>query len=289
MNGRRIPGGLAAALLCLALAACDGGAKPAAFSTHTNSLGMEFALLPAGAFEMGSPEGEREALCADIEDKGRNVVCRQRVDSERPRHTVKITRPFYLGKHEVTLAQWEAVMSDRPFGFEESAGDMPLMATPWEDAQEFIRRLNELEGHNRYRLPTEAEWEYAARAGTTTRYFFGDDAGELRRYAWFDKGDERGPQPVGQREPNPWGLFDMYGNAPEWVQDRYWGEYYRESPRRDPRGPDAGVRRVVRGGHFASPAADCRSASRAAESPERDFSRIGRTLTGGFRLAMDVE
>ena len=167
---------------------------------------------------------------------------------------------FYLGKLEVTLAQWHAVMGTDPFTLSRSNPfyGMPGMAkritkpdhpapVSWNDAQAFIRRLNEREGHNRYRLPTEAEWEYAARAGTTTAYWFGDDPRQLGRYAWYGEDFATGgTHPVGQKEPNPWGFYDIHGNVWEWVQD-----WYEERPPAaeaiDPVGPTTGTRRVVKG------------------------------------------
>jgi formylglycine-generating enzyme required for sulfatase activity len=138
-------------------------------------------------------------------------------------HTVRLTQPFYLGKHEVIQGPWQAVMGNNPG---KSTGDpnRPVENVSWEDVQEFIRRLQVREGGAAYRLPTEAEWEYAARAGTTTRWGFGDDASQFGRYAWYEGNAGGQTHPVGQLQPNPWGLYDMHGNVWEWGQD-WFGPY----------------------------------------------------------------
>ncbi|MCL2122613.1 MAG: formylglycine-generating enzyme family protein, partial [Desulfovibrionaceae bacterium] len=170
--------------------------------TYTNSIGIKFVLIPAGSFLMGS---DARAL------------------NEKPPHRVHISKPFYLGKFEVTQEQWQAVMGNNPSRFK--GPDNPVEGVSWEDVREFIQRLNEKEGHRRYRLPTEAEWEYAARGGTSSRWSFGDDAGLLDQYAWYKDNSEDTTHPVGQKKSNPWGLHDMHGNVFEWVQDWYGGDY----------------------------------------------------------------
>jgi formylglycine-generating enzyme required for sulfatase activity len=180
----------------------ESAANPPASAAReriTNIIGMEFVLIPAGSFTMGD-DGES----AD--------------DDEKPRHRVTISQPFYLGKYEVTQMQWAVVMGNNPSRFKELSN--PVENVSWNDVQEFIRRLNQmLLGARKYRLPTEAEWEYAARAGTTSAYSFGDDAGNLYRYAWYKGNSEDKTHPVGQRDPNAWGLHDMHGNVWEWVED----------------------------------------------------------------------
>jgi formylglycine-generating enzyme required for sulfatase activity len=153
----------------------------------------------------------------------------------------------------------------------------------WDDAQDFINRLNQKEGHKRYRLPTEAEWEYAARAGTTSTYSFGDDASQLGRYAWHGDNSGDTTHPVGQKQPNAWGLYDMHGNVWEWVQDWYGEKYYSGSPSTDPRGPSSGSNRVSRGGCLIIVAPPCRSAFRFGFSPGRRDGLLG------FRLALSPE
>jgi formylglycine-generating enzyme required for sulfatase activity len=232
--------------------------------TYTNSIGMEFVLIPAGSFTMGADKNFEDAS-----------------DDETPQHRVSISKPFYLGKYEVTQAQWTAVMGNNPSKFKDRSN--PVEQVSWNDVQAFIRRLNQQEGHNHYRLPTEAEWEYATRAGSTGAYSFGDDADSLGRYAWYsdNSGDKR--YPVGQKEPNAWGLHDMHGNVWEWVQDWYGERYYSNSPGSDPKGPSSGSRRVERGGCWCGSAKFCRSAYRNRVTPDYRHGSLG------FRLALSSE
>ena len=211
--------------------------------TLTNSIGMDFVLVPSGSFRMGADP--------NFEDASRE---------ETPRHSVTISRAFYLGKYEVTQEQWVAVMGTNPSRFKGRTN--PVEQVSWDDAQAFIRRLNAKEGGSRYRLPTEAEWEYAARAGATGKFCFGDDDDQLGRYAWFEGNSGEKTHPVGQLRPNAWGLYDMHGNVWEWVQDWYDGSYYGRSPSTDPRGPATGTGRVFRGGFWDSVARYCRAAAR---------------------------
>src|SRR5262245_23998009 len=152
----------------------------------------------------------------------------------------------------------------------------PVKNVSWDDVQEFIRRLQAREGGVTYRLPTEAESEYAARAETTTRWSFGDDASQLGRYAWYDGNAGRQTHPVGQLQPNPWGLYDMHGNVWEWVQD--WHGKYTSDTAVDPTGPSSGSHRVSRGGSWNSDARLCRSANRIYGAPGE------RHVLVGFRL-----
>jgi len=221
-----------------------------------NSLGMEFVLLPAGTFQMGSNDKEG-------------------YHNEKPVHTVHLTRPFYLGKHEVTQGQWQAVMGSNPSLFTDDP-HRPVENVSWNEVQEFIRRLNAQEGTTLYRLPTEAEWEYAARAGTTTQWSFGDDASQLARHAWHSANAEEQTHPVGQLLPNPWGLYDMYGNVWEWVQDWY-GEYPSDTVV-DPAGPASGSQRVVRGGSWYRGLRDCRAAVRDHSIPDDHRHVLGVRL-----------
>ena len=169
----------------------------------TNSLGMQFVRLPAGRFTMG--------------DEGLGYG---------PEREVGVGA-FYMGVHEVTQAQWEAVMGYNPSHFQDPR--RPVDSVPWLDVQIFLEQLNVLEGTNRYRLPSESEWEYAARAGSESRFFFGEDASLLRRFAWFGANQNRGTRAVGSLQPSPWGLYDIYGNVWEWVQD-CWHESYLGAP-----------------------------------------------------------
>jgi formylglycine-generating enzyme required for sulfatase activity len=229
------------------------GNQPA--SPLTNSLGMQFALIPAGEFLMGSTSGD---------------------DGEHPVHTVRISKPFYLGIHEVTQGQWEAVMGNNRSRFKGDT-NRPVERVSWEEVQTFIDQLNAREGGTKYRLPTEAEWEYAARAGSTTAYSFGDDSSQLGKYAWCGNNAGNTTHPVGKLQPNAWGLYDMYGNVWEWVQDWYGG--YAAELVTDPLGPASGSSRVIRGGSWYEGAGDCRSAYRGHYAPG---GNIGSWL--GFRL-----
>ncbi len=232
--------------------------------TYTNSIGMDFVLIPAGEFDMGSPSGE----------KGR-------YDFEDPVHKVNIPDGFYLGRYEVTQKQWREVMGSNP-SFSRG-DDLPVESVSWNDVQEFIKKLNEKEGTDKWRLPSEAEWEYAARAGTTTRYFFGDDLDtsidpKLGDYAWCADPLLSGPNPVGQYKPNPWELYDMHGNVFEWVQDEIHYNYNgAPSDGSAWEGGDGSVR-VFRGGSWRSPANVCRSAFRDGNYPG------SREDSVGFRL-----
>jgi formylglycine-generating enzyme required for sulfatase activity len=196
---------------------------------------------------------------------------------------VHISKQFYLGKYEVTQLQWKAVMGNKPSYFK--GRDNPVEQVSWDDAQEFIKRLNAKEGHNRYCLPSESDWEYACRAGTTGIYSFGDDGAALGRYAWYYDNAEGKTHPVGQKEANAWGLYDMYGNVWEWVQDWYEEWYYSDSPGSDPKGPSSGSDRVSRGGSWGHSAEDCRSAYRNCNYCEPGSREDGV----GFRLALSPE
>jgi formylglycine-generating enzyme required for sulfatase activity len=208
---------------------------------------MEFVLISPGEFVMRSPSTE-----------------------ERP-HRVRITKPFYLGKYEVTQAQWEMVMKNNPSQFQGNA--KPIEMVSWEDVQVFIRQINIREGGTKYRLPTEAEWEYAARAGSTTAYSFADDVRQLALYAWCDKYET---YRVGQLKPNAWGLHDMHGNVWEWVQD--WYGSYSDKTVTDPQGPASGFLRVLRGGSWYGQADLCQSGYRYKLLPETRYNTIGFRL-----------
>ena len=220
--------------------------------------GIDFMYVPPGEFMMGSENGD---------------------DDERPLHKVEITEGFYLGKMEVTQAQWENVMGeDSPSSYK--GGNQPVENVTWNEVQVFIERLNDQAGcTDCYRLPTEAEWEYAARAGTTTAYSFGDNERDLEEYAWYD--GSGGPKPVGQKKPNALGLHDMHGNVWEWVEDRYAGDYYGQFQNQtaiDPLGPENGSYRVFRGGSWNYGAGGLRSAIRGSHGPG------GASYDLGFRL-----
>jgi len=167
-------------------------------------------------------------------------------------------------------------MGSNPSHFNNGGDDCPVEQVSWDDAQEFIRKLNQKEGADNYRLPTEAEWEYACRAGSTTAYCFGDDESRLKEYAWYDKNSDSKTHPVGLLKPNAWGLYDMHGNVWEWCQDWY-GDYPSDAAT-DPIGATVGSYRVLRGGSWSYFARYCRAAYRDAYSPG------GRRNYYGFRL-----
>ena len=245
-------------LLCLAAGGVPAGPVQAQEKTFTNSLGLEFVLIPAGQFTN---------TWTSRNDAGEDV---------RNQLVVTISRPFYLGKYEVTQEQWRTLMGGNPSGFKGRAN--PVDQVSWEDAQAFIGKLNLKEGSQGYRLPTEAEWEHAARAGRDTAWFFGDDPAALEAYAWFEKNSKGATQPVGKKKPNPWGLYDIYGNVAEWVED--WYEKYQSGEVTDPTGPDSGSSRIRRGGSWASEAEECQSSWREGRnSPDT------KGVDLGFRLA----
>ena len=229
---------------------------------------MEFVRIEGGTFFMGSPSSEEG-----------------RWDHEGPLHEVEISTGFWLGRYEVTQGQWEAVMGSRPW----SGGDHvvedpfhPAVYVSWEDVQAFIGKLNSAAGEARFRLPSEAEWEYACRAGTRSRWAFGDDESRLVDFAWYHANTlgagEEYSHAVGLKGANPWGLHDMHGNVWEWVHDWYDGGYYRNSPRVDPAGPETGSSRVIRGGRFDDSAWLLRSANRHNVSPGLRGEGLGLRL-----------
>ena len=228
---------------------------------------LEMVWVPAGSFMMGSPDSEEG--------------CRY----DETQHHVTLTQGFWLGKYEVTQGQWEAVMGSNPSHFK--GKDLPVETVSWDDCQEFIKKLNARfasEGGG-FRLPTEAEWEYACRAGTTTPFHYGESLDSSMAnltdnypYDGRDKGEyPKRTVPVGQFEPNAWGLYDMHGNVWEWCEDRY-GDYPSGGVV-DPQGTAGGSCRVFRGGSWGICTWFCRSATRAGNFPGRRFS------DRGFRLA----
>jgi formylglycine-generating enzyme required for sulfatase activity len=283
---------------------------------------MELIKIEPGTFKLGSRPPE-EGRLAD----------------EAPQHDVTLSKGFYLGKFEVTRAQWESVMETTPWlkegnghesgnGHVQENGDengqdngdengqeneqenddgngqengdengqdngdengqdkeqepapLPAVDISWDDAQSFVQKLNEAAGDSLYRLPTEAEWEYACRAGTTTRWSFGDDELKLEEYAWYvvntEDMEKKGALGVGTKSPNPWGLYDMHGNVWEWCHD-FFGEYPEES-QTDPTGPEEGKNRVIRGGNFGNTARSLRSAYRYRFAPDSHYLGIGMRL-----------
>lgn len=220
---------------------------------------IEFVRIPAGEFMMGSPPNEQD-----------------RYDNEGSVHKVTIKNSFSMSKYPVTQKQWIAVMEFNPSQFK--GEERPVENVSWNDVQEFIKRLNEIEDTDSYRLPSEAEWEYACRAGTTTRFCFGDDESKLGDYAWYAGNSDYETHPVGQRNPNPWGLYDMHGNVWEWCQDSYHSNY-NGAPSDGSAWEDGdSSNRVLRGGSWNLDAGDCRSASHAGSHPGNRDSFVGFRL-----------
>jgi len=241
---------------------------------------MRLVLIPAGEFMMGS------RLSAEEVHRRWPGGAPEWYEHEHPRHRVRITRPFYMGACEVTQEQWSAVMGSKPWSGRLCRGrsvDAPANYISWNDAQEFCRRLSAIAGRP-VRLPTEAEWEYACRAGSTTAYCFGDDPRRLGEYAWYRGNawdlDENYPHGVARKRPNAWGLYDMHGNVWEWCQDWYAWDYYARSPSADPKGPTNGKERVLRGGSWVDVPGYCRSALRLSIHP--NYSDNDR----GFRVVV---
>jgi len=235
-----------------------------------NSLGMAFVEIPAGTFIMGSPEYEA----------GRNT--------DEPQHEVTISRNFYLQTTPVTQSQWQAVIGPDPARSVPAEADLPVGGLNWQDCQLFINKLNEM-GEANYRLPTEAEWEYACRAGSDTALANGElfnlycelDS-SLDEIGWYCGNSDRKPHPVGLKVPNAWGLYDMHGNIGEWCQD--WYGSYLETVQIDPSGAISGPGRVVRGGSWFSSAKNCRAAARFHWPPQ---SRSQFHIIG-FRLVRET-
>ena len=236
-----------------------------------NSLGMEFVLIPAGTFIMGSPDDEPHRNKSEVQ------------------HQVTISKPFYMQTTEVTLRQWRGLMGKKFFRHRKGKGNMPVVRVSWFDCEDFIKKLNE-RNEGTYRLPTEAEWEYACRAGTTTAYSWGMniDCNKAMYGSWKDCKESiksrgfspDGPAPVKSHPPNLWGLYDMHGNLWEWCQDWY-GDYPVVAVV-DPRGPDSGTYKVRRGGSWFKYGYSCRSANRAYAHPAVRFK------TTGFRVVREA-
>ena len=224
----------------------------------SNSIGLKLKLIPAGTFTMGDAKGE----------------------SDETPHEVTLTQPFYLGVTEVTNAQWKTVMGNVPSNWKDD--DLPVEQVSWEDAVSFCKKLSSLPTERAagrvYRLPTEAEWEYSCRAGTSTEYSFGNEESLIGDLAWFDGNSEDRTHPVGQKQPNAWGLYDMHGNVWEWCSDRH--DYLLDGAVTDPERLSSGSGRVNRGGCWKYSADYCRSANRYWDIPSIRYYNLG------FRLAL---
>jgi formylglycine-generating enzyme required for sulfatase activity len=251
--------------ILIALVANFFAVQPALAEQTQTIMGIDFVFIQSGCFQMGNDKTPTD-----------------RTVGETPNHRVCIDKPFYLGKTEVTQKQWQDVMGNNPSKVK--VEDKPVDRVSWNDTQEFIQKLNAKAGGNYFRLPTEAEWEYAARAGSDGDYCYGDGEGSLASYAWFGNLGYKGtPHEVAQKEPNAWGLYDMHGNVWEWVQDWYDSSYYSTGPANNPTGPETGKYRVYRGGSYIGKPSNLRSAVRFSAMP------TSRTHDVGFRLARRID
>ena len=245
------------ALLTASPVSCASTQKAGQEMTVTlpGGVPMVFCYIPSGKFTMGSP----------LSEKGRNY-------DEDPQHKVTISKPFWLAKHEVTQRQWQALMGNNPSHFK--GDDRPVEKVSWDSCQEFIGKLNQL-GEGEFRLPTEAEWEYACRAGTTTRFYWGEDLSdtEIDNYAWYSGNSNRRTQPVGQKRPNNWGLHDMGGNVYEWCED--WYSPYTSGAKVDPKCQEKSLFKIRRGGSRDFNPRWMRSADRDRCTPNNRDGLIG--------------
>jgi formylglycine-generating enzyme required for sulfatase activity len=233
------------------------------FPQLVNSVGMTLVLLPSGTFTMGTVAGTARR--------------------ESPPHEVTLTKPFYMSAYEVTNEAWKRVMGEAPSDSKDP--NLPVTRVNWSDSMAFCEKLSAKQEEKnlrlRYRLPTEAEWEYACRAGSTTPFCFGDDEAMLAEYGWFKANADGRVQPVGKKRPNEWGLFDMHGNLLEWVADWSSDSYYSQSPKENPTGPAEGRFKQSRGGDWGSDPPACRSATR------RFLTTTHRWETLGFRVVAE--
>ena len=224
----------------------------AKIEVHRAPLGIEFISVPSGEFLMGSSTGGSD---------------------EQPVHRVTISGPFQMSRFQVTQGQWKSLMGFNPSYFN-TDDNLPVESVSWHDAEQFVARANaEFDDRYTYRLPTEAEWEYACRAGTE-----GDFAGILSEMGWYGVNSAGRPHPVGQKNSNDWGLYDMHGNLWEWTQDWYGSNYYLKSPPTDPQGPPSGTYRVIRGGAWIIGGNCCRSSHRDGRWPGNRSYYVGLRL-----------
>ena len=235
--------------------------EPTSTEQSDSTLDIPMVYVEGGTFTMGASADDSEA---DV--------------WEKPAHRVTVSS-FYIGKYEVTQAQWKAVMGTNPSLFK--GDNLPVEQVSWNDVQEFIRKLNAQTGKT-YRLPTEAEWEFAARGGNSSRGYKYSGSNDIGSVAWYKSNSNSQTHPVGTKAPNELGIYDMTGNVWEWCSDWYSSSYYSNSPSTNPKGPTSGSRRVLRGGSWFSSAGDCRVSSRVTCNLDSGRGDIG------FRLVLDA-
>jgi len=257
------------------LAGCDRKASTTTTKSPDNIVKVE-SPEPKATADTNTPASNGSEM---VQISGGKFLMGDKDEVDAPPHEVVISS-FLMDRQLVTQQQFQKVMGANPSRWKGEKN--PVEQLRWSDAVKFCNKRSESEGlkpcydlktlkcdfdANGYRLPTEAEWEYACRAGTTTAYFFGDNPAKLGDYAWFEKNSGGHPRPVGQKQPNPWGLYDIAGNVWEWCNDFYKVDYYQNSPRENPRGPNEGENKVLRGGAWRFSADNCRAGYRYNESP----------------------
>ncbi|MCX5814720.1 MAG: formylglycine-generating enzyme family protein [Proteobacteria bacterium] len=247
-------------IFLISLAACrSAGIVSPEPASSASSPPLELVFVKAGCFDMGDTFSNGHV-------------------NEKPVHNACVS-DFYMGKHEVTQGQWKAVMGNNPSRSSSCGDACPVENVSWDDTQEFIKKFNSRDGKS-YRLPTEAEWEYAARSGGKKEKYAGISSdSDLGSYAWYTSNSGNKTHPVGQKQPNSLGLYDMSGNVWEWVQDWYDKDYYSSSPRNNPKGPSSGSRKVLRGGSWDVNPGDVRASNRGSGFPPYGDVSLG------FRVA----
>ncbi|RDH82291.1 MAG: hypothetical protein DIZ80_08300 [endosymbiont of Galathealinum brachiosum] len=264
-------------LLCSAILMCFFQANAVALETRVNQWGMTFVKIPAGSFYMGLDDFA-SALMEVPEPKENELK------DELPRHNIKISDDFYMAQTEVTQQQWLSVMENRPgpekFWNQDNWKNLPVVSVNWFMAERFVEEINKLDKQYRYRLPSEVEWEYVARAGSNELRPVSIDV--LEDYAWFIHNSGDVQQPVASRKPNAYGVYDMLGNVWEWVDDWYAPDAYEKYTARNSKGPDTGLSKVRRGGSYHCPVHLIRPGYRAANKPG-----VAYEVTG-FRLIAET-
>ncbi len=273
---------IAATCLLMIISTINSGCRRAEDTASTPDVittqsGLDMVAIPGGWFEMGSDKAG---------------------DDESPVHRVWIS-PFWMDTCEVVQEQFKKFQFPDPSHFKDPR--KPLDQINWTDATMYCNERSLAEGlelcydeetwdcnfaANGYRLPTEAEWEYACRAGTNSQYSFGSTVQKLKAHAWFGDNSSKSTQVVGGKQPNPWGLYDVHGNVSEWCNDFYAEDYYRQSPERDPKGPAKGKERVLRGGAWNSSTDSCRSTYRASDPSINDTCLANDAI--GFRCVRNA-